>query len=185
MSFFSWCQIVRFIMLVPNCPGAKLSGAKLSVFIMLVPNCPSAKLSWCQIVRCQIVRRQIVLSPLVLAKKLQTYSILLTKNDKPPSPFHFQVRFSLLDSPGSHCVAETSFVKLDLYFGKVLPSITIPFNMPAKFIVWAFAFREFLLFFTMQRLHCGNSSTIKQILCSVFKTKTELLFINSSFGERV
>ena len=172
-------------MLVPNCPGAKLSGDKLSVFIMLVPNCPSAKLSWCQIVRCQIVRRQIVLSPLVLAKKLQTYSILLTKNDKPPSPFHFQVRFSLLDSPGSHCVAETSFVKLDLYFGKVLPSITIPFNMPAKFIVWAFAFREFLLFFTMQRLHCGNSSTIKQILCSVFKTKTELLFINSSFGERV
>ena len=40
MSFFSWCQIVRFIMLVPNCPGAKLS-----VFIMLVPNCPGAKLS--------------------------------------------------------------------------------------------------------------------------------------------
>ena len=38
--FFSWCQIVRFIMLVPNCPGAKLSGAKLS---------------WCQIVQCQIV----------------------------------------------------------------------------------------------------------------------------------
>ena len=71
MSFFSWCQIVRFIMLVPNCPGAKLSGAKLSVFIMLVPNCPGAKLSgaklsWCQIVLvpncplllswCQIVR---------------------------------------------------------------------------------------------------------------------------------
>ena len=45
MSFFSWCQIVRFIMLVSNCPGAKLSGAKLSVFIMLVPNCPGAKLS--------------------------------------------------------------------------------------------------------------------------------------------
>ena len=45
MSFFSWCQIVRFIMLVPNCPGAKLSGAKMSVFIMLVPNCPGAKLS--------------------------------------------------------------------------------------------------------------------------------------------
>ena len=92
MSFFSWCQIVRFIMLVPNCPGAKLSGDKLSVFIMLVPNCPSVKLSWCQIVRCQIVRRQIVLSPLVLAKKLQTYSILLTKNDMPPPPFHFQVQ---------------------------------------------------------------------------------------------
>ena len=32
-------------MLVANCPGAKLSGAKLSVFIMLVPNCPGAKLS--------------------------------------------------------------------------------------------------------------------------------------------
>ena len=28
MSFFSWCQIVSFIMLVPNC-----SGAKLSVFV--------------------------------------------------------------------------------------------------------------------------------------------------------
>ena len=45
MSFFSWCQIVRFIILVPNCPGDKLSGAKLSVLIMLVPNCPGAKLS--------------------------------------------------------------------------------------------------------------------------------------------
>ena len=45
MSFFSWCQIVGFIMLVLNCPGAKLSGAKLSFFIMLVPNCPGAKLS--------------------------------------------------------------------------------------------------------------------------------------------
>ena len=57
MSFFSWCQIVRFIMLVPNYPGAKLSGAKLSyhpklsVFTILVPNCPlpsfpGAKLSY-------------------------------------------------------------------------------------------------------------------------------------------
>ena len=65
----SWCQIVRCqIVLVPNCPGAKLS-----TFIILVPNCPlllswcqivrfyclgaklSALLSWCQIVRCQIV----------------------------------------------------------------------------------------------------------------------------------
>ena len=42
----SWCQIVRCqIVLVPNCPGAKLS-----VFIILVPNCPLL-LSWCQIVR--------------------------------------------------------------------------------------------------------------------------------------
>merc|ERR1711973_1011532 len=60
--------------LVPNCPGAKLSGAKLSwCQIVLVPNCPlllswcqivhfyylgaklSPLLSWCQIVRCQIV----------------------------------------------------------------------------------------------------------------------------------
>merc|ERR1711963_1044335 len=41
------CQIV----LVPNCPGAKLSGAKLSwCQIVLVPNCPLL-LSWCQIVR--------------------------------------------------------------------------------------------------------------------------------------
>ena len=32
----SWCQIVRCqIVLVPNCPGAKLS-----TFIILVPNCP-------------------------------------------------------------------------------------------------------------------------------------------------
>ena len=52
----SWCQIVRCqIVLVPNCPGAKLS-----TFIILVPNCPLL-LSWCQIVRCQIVRCQIVL----------------------------------------------------------------------------------------------------------------------------
>merc|ERR1711873_279596 len=37
--------------LVPNCPGAKLSGAKLSwCQIVLVPNC-SLLLSWCQIVR--------------------------------------------------------------------------------------------------------------------------------------
>ena len=29
----SWCQIVRCqIVLVPNCPGAKLSGAKLSYY---------------------------------------------------------------------------------------------------------------------------------------------------------
>ena len=41
----SWCQIVRCqIVLVPNCPGAKLS-----TFIILAPNCPlyylGAKLS--------------------------------------------------------------------------------------------------------------------------------------------
>ena len=42
----SWCQIVRcLIVLVPNCPGAKLS-----TFIILVPNCPLL-ISWCQIVR--------------------------------------------------------------------------------------------------------------------------------------
>merc|ERR1712240_901539 len=41
----NWCQIVRCqIVLVPNCPGAKLS-----TFIILVPNCPLL-LSWCQIV---------------------------------------------------------------------------------------------------------------------------------------
>ena len=43
-------------MLVPNCPGAKLSGAKLSVFIMLVPNCPGAKLSGAKLSGCKIVR---------------------------------------------------------------------------------------------------------------------------------
>ena len=42
----SWCQIVRCqIVLVPNCPGAKLS-----TFIILVPNC-LLLLFWCQIVR--------------------------------------------------------------------------------------------------------------------------------------
>ena len=60
---------------MPNCPGAKLSGAKFSwCQIVRVPNCPLL-LSWCQIVRfyylgaklspllswCQIVRCQIVL----------------------------------------------------------------------------------------------------------------------------
>ena len=41
----SWCQIVRCqIVLVPNCPGGKLS-----TFIILVPNCLFL-LSWCQIV---------------------------------------------------------------------------------------------------------------------------------------
>ena len=38
-------------MLVPNCPGTKLSGAKLSwCQIVRVPNCPFFN-SWCQIVR--------------------------------------------------------------------------------------------------------------------------------------
>ena len=65
---------------MPNCPGAKLSGAKLSwCQIVRVPNCPlllswcqivrfyylvaklSVLLSWCQIVWCQIVWCQIVL----------------------------------------------------------------------------------------------------------------------------
>ena len=38
-----WCQIVRFLIQVPNC-----------LFAFLVPNCPFL-LSWCQIVPCQIV----------------------------------------------------------------------------------------------------------------------------------
>ena len=47
-------------MLVPNCPGAKLSGAilsgaKLSVFLTLGAKLSGAKMSGCQIVRCQIV----------------------------------------------------------------------------------------------------------------------------------
>merc|ERR1711873_290103 len=58
----SWCQIV----LVPNCPGAKLS-----TFIILVPNC-LLLLSWCQIVRCQIVRCQIVRCQIVLQSKSGT-----------------------------------------------------------------------------------------------------------------
>ena len=59
-------QIFCFIMLVPNCPGAKLS-----VLTMLVPNCPFSflddrllaflvpkcpfLLSWCKLSGCQIV----------------------------------------------------------------------------------------------------------------------------------
>ena len=61
MSFFSWCQIVCFIMLVPNCPDAKLSGAKLS---------------WCQIVRCQIVRCQIVRCQIVLPPYIRYHAKL-------------------------------------------------------------------------------------------------------------
>ena len=77
---------------MPNCPGAKLSGAKLSwCQIVLVPNCPlllswcqivrfyylgaklSPLLSWCQIVRCQIVRCQIVRCQIVLAEYRADY----------------------------------------------------------------------------------------------------------------
>ena len=44
-----WPSHIKF--LVPNCPGAKLSSAKLSwCQIVRVPNCPLL-LSWCQIVR--------------------------------------------------------------------------------------------------------------------------------------
>ena len=44
----SWCQIVRCqIVLVPNCPGAKLS-----VFIILVPNCPMAN---CPVPNCPTI----------------------------------------------------------------------------------------------------------------------------------
>ena len=54
--FLSWCQIVR-------CQ------------IVLVPNCPGAKLSWCQIVRCQIV-----LPPLFADTFCSTESGFITKN---------------------------------------------------------------------------------------------------------
>ena len=59
MSFLSWCQIVCFIILVPNCPFLSswcqivrfyYLGAKLSAFIILERNCPLyylvAKLSY-------------------------------------------------------------------------------------------------------------------------------------------
>ena len=62
----SWCQIVRCqIVLVPNCPGAKLS-----TFIILVQNCPHL-LSWCQIVRF------IILVPNCPGAKLSTFIILV------------------------------------------------------------------------------------------------------------
>ena len=40
-----WCQIVRFIRVVPNCPGTKLSVFTILVPNCPVPNCPGAKLS--------------------------------------------------------------------------------------------------------------------------------------------
>merc|ERR1712011_43023 len=59
--FLSWCQIVRCqIVLVPNCPGAKLSWCQIVRFYYLGAKL-SPLLSWYQIVRCQIVRCQIVL----------------------------------------------------------------------------------------------------------------------------
>merc|ERR1711954_330863 len=64
----SWCQIV----LVPNCPGAKLS-----TFIILVPNCPLL-LSWCQIVRCQIVNISGKIWYLILAEIAKKKGIFFT-----------------------------------------------------------------------------------------------------------
>ena len=95
MSFFSWCQIVRFIMLVPNCPGAKLSGAKLSVFIMLVSYCPGAKLSWCQIVRCQIVPPP-SLSPSTPLHHPQKNHLFFQKNSSYYPPYLFSISDNFL-----------------------------------------------------------------------------------------
>ena len=60
----SWCQIVRCqIVLVPNCPGARLS-----TFIILVPNCPlyylGAKLSY-NLQRCTWIANKILAIPSV------------------------------------------------------------------------------------------------------------------------
>ena len=52
-----WCQIVYFVVLVPNFPFCN-HGAKLSVLTLGVKL--SAFNSWCQIVQCQIVQDQIV-----------------------------------------------------------------------------------------------------------------------------
>ena len=66
---------------MPNCPGAKLSGAKLSwCQIVRVPNC-LLLLSWCQIVRCQIVRCQIVLQSLF--DLLKFLGLSTVSNDHP------------------------------------------------------------------------------------------------------
>ena len=80
-KMFYLVQFNHIKCLVPNCPGAKLSGAKLSVFIMLVPNCPgaklsSAKLSWCQIVLVPNCPGQIVL-PNCPGAKLSAFIILV------------------------------------------------------------------------------------------------------------
>ena len=97
---------------MPNCPGAKLSGAKLSwCQIVLVPNCPlllswcqivrfyylgaklSALLSWCQIFRCQIVRCQIVWCQIVLQSRefLAENGGLGKNHDNPPSDFGLEI----------------------------------------------------------------------------------------------
>ena len=97
---------------MPNCPGAKLSGAKLSwCQIVRVPNCPlllswcqivrfyylgaklSALLSWCQIFRCQIVRCQIVWCQIVLQSRefLAENGGLGKNHDNPPSDFGLEI----------------------------------------------------------------------------------------------
>ena len=54
LDVFFWCRILRFIMLVPNCPGAKLSGAKLSWSqIVRVPNCPVPN---CPVPNCPTIK---------------------------------------------------------------------------------------------------------------------------------
>ena len=46
-TFFAWCQIVCFSLLVPDCQFSYL-GVKLSDFTILMPNCPGVK--FCKIV---------------------------------------------------------------------------------------------------------------------------------------
>merc|ERR1712122_469295 len=81
---------------VPNCPGAKLSGAKLSwCQIVLVLNCPLLS-SWCQIVRFYYLGAK--LSPLLSWCQIVPFIILVPNCLVPNCPtikiryhiFHFK-----------------------------------------------------------------------------------------------
>ena len=130
MSFFSWCQIVRFIMLVPNCPGAKLSGAKLSVFIMLVPNCPGAKLSGAKLSWCQIVR--VPNCPFLLSWcQIVCFIILVSNCPVPNCPTIVQTTWK------QKKVTAFSFTKLPfLPHMNLTLSILVLINSPRRIVFW-------------------------------------------------
>ena len=101
----SWCQIVRCqIVLVPNCPGAKLS-----TFIILVPNCPLL-LSWCQIVpfiilvpNCPVPNCPVPNCPTISHRcyfRRCCYAQLLQEET------HFAATWPLIIRTPSHCIVD-------------------------------------------------------------------------------
>ena len=91
------CKIVRFIMLVPNCPGAQFY-----VFTMLVPNCPSfylgAKLSICFLGAKLSVFTTACLKKNFLLWKLAVGNIT-ADNEKSTIIFLDKYRWFILNSP--------------------------------------------------------------------------------------